>query len=747
MEDEKKEEKVKDEKSFLDSLIGKLNNGTIDRRKFLTLAGATGLTVLSATQLKAAGGGGGGMGGNCLSCHNQAPPSFVVDPNTKALMDRAKSLGIDLVWDRGAPCNYSHKSKMSGGGDGKAGNAGLCCFRCQMGPCTLGAATGATRGGCGATADIIVARDLVRRVAGGAASHAEHARAAAKTLKGVGDGTCPDYTITDPDKLAAIYAGLKCTPADGANMALAVANKTLEDLGKDEGQPAWLNYKANAERIATWRGLGILPTGAGAEISEAMHRTTMGVDGDMGHLATDALKLGLVDGYCGLHPATNIQDVLFGEPMAGPSTVGLSVIEAGKTNIVIHGHEAILAEKIVEVASEYPDVNVVGICCTGNEMLMRKGVRAAGSMVQAELAIITGAVEAMVVDVQCIIPNVQRVAEKFHTKIITTNPHAMITGATHIAFTPETALYTARQIVEIARANRAARGVKLPVQIPTDLPKQVMKGFSVKQIVEALSADALKAIDPDPIRLLIRIIRGDFYNLGLWIRGIVGIVGCVTPRDTYGYRHATLTKRLLAQNILVVGTGCWAHVAGQYGYLTPRDKQGLIDFGVGANLAAVLDTVATAALGPGGKLPPCWHMGSCVDNCRIEDVLNAVAGKASEIYNTTVPINYLPVAASAPEFITEKAVSIGTWAVDLGLFTHIGGQPYVSGSAELVKLLTGQAVELPGLGLSLPEGVKTLTGGKFYVEKNPETAATTIINHINSKRSALNQIDSQWRTT
>ncbi len=691
MEDEKKEEKVKDGKSFLDSLIEKLNKGTIDRRKFLTLAGATGLTVLSAQQIMAAGGGGGMS--NCLQCHSQAPTSFVVDPNTQALINRAKNLGIDLVWDRGALCSFSHK--------GQGGVTGACCFRCQMGPCTLGPATGKVYGACGATIDIIAARDLVRRVAGGAASHAEHARAAAKTLKGVADGSIADYEITDSAKLDAIYDGLGCT---GTNKALAVAEKTLDDLGKDEGTPAWLEYKASAERQTTWGNLGILPTGAGAEISEAMHRTTMGVDGDMVHLATDALKLGLVDGYCGLHAATGIQDVLFGEPMAVFSKAGLSVIEAGKTNIVIHGHEPILSEKIVEVAAEYSDVNVVGMCCTGNETLMRKGVKAAGSMVQAELAIITGAVEAMVVDVQCIIPNLQRVASQFHTKLITTNPHSMITGATHMAFDPKNAIATARQIVEAARANRAAR-VLSRVFIPTDPPKDIVAGFSVKQIVAALSA-----VSPtNPIGTLISLIGSADPNLR--IRGIVGIVGCVTPRDTYGYRHVTLTKRLLAKDILVVGTGCWAHVAGQYGLLKADPAYP----GVGAGLKGVLQAVAGAVGLP--ALPSCWHMGSCVDNSRIEDVLNAVAGTAG------VRIDQLPVAASAPEFITEKAVSIGTWAVDLGLLTHIGGQPYVSGSANLVSLLTS--------------GVESLTGGKFYVDKNPETAADTIINHINNKRADL----------
>ncbi len=696
-DEEEKDGKIQDEETFSDSSTEKPSNGGINRRKFLTIAGAAGITVLGAKQILAGNGGGGGNDNNCLMCHSQAPSTFVVDPATQQLIDRAHQLNIDLIWDRGAPCEFSHK--------GQGGAAGVCCFRCQMGPCTLGGATGKNRGTCGATADIIAARDLVRRIAGGASSHIEHARAAAKTLKGVANGTITDYDIKDPAKLHALYVGLGCT---GSNEALAVAEKSLEDLGTDEGTPAWLNYKANSERKQTWKGLGILPTGGGAEVTEAMHRTTMGVDGDMVHLATDALKLGLVDGYCGLHVATGIQDVLFGTPSVKFAKAGLSVIDRNKINLVIHGHEPILSEKIVEAADEYNSshslkVNVVGMCCTGNETLMRKGVNPAGSMVQQELAIVTGAIEAMVVDVQCIIPNVQRVAERFHTKIITTNPHAKIAGVppeNHIEFKIEQANAIARQIVQIAADNYSNRAASR-VSIPAVSPKDIVAGFSVEQIIKALSA-----VNPgDPLKPLIDNIVANN------IRGIVGIVGCVTPRDTFGYRHVTLTKRLLEQNILVVGTGCWAHVAGQYGFLTADPAYPH----VGPGLKAVLSAVAGANNLP--ALPACWHMGSCVDNSRIEDVLNAVAGYLN------VKISQLPVAASAPEFITEKAVAIGTWAVDLGLFTHIGGQPYVSGSSNLVNLLTG--------------GVEGLIGGKFYVETDPEKAADSIINKVNEKRSAL----------
>lgn len=691
-------------KDVVGSLVAALSGRGLNRRTLFKLTAAAGITTAVTPKLLAAPSPWKSpkSPGTCNTCHDQGRHAgdFVVDPVTQDMIHRAHDLGIDLVWDRGPRCKYAH--------DGDAGAAGLCCFRCQMGPCTLGPPTNAERGACGATRDVIATRDLVRRIAGGAASHVEHARAAAKTLKGVATGAYGDYAVTDVAKLEALYAGV-CGDAGAVTVrekALALAVASLADLAGDEATPAWLRHKALPERQQKWADLGILPTGAGAEICEAEHRTTMGVDGDLVHLATDGLKLGLVDGYCGLHIATNLQDVMFGTPMMVRAKANLAVIDPSMINVIVNGHEPILSEQIVEAANEHNarspgrPINVVGMCCTGNEVLMRRGVNLAGAMVQQELALATGAVEAMVVDVQCIIPNVQEVASRFHTHVITTNPHARITGATHIDFRPENARATARHIIELAVANYANRDPS-KVHVPRYAPREIVAGFSVEQIVGALAA-----VDPrDPLKPLVENIVANN------IRGIVGIVGCANPRDAFGYHHVTLTRRLLAQNVLVVGTGCWAHVAAQYGLLTADPAYP----GVGSGLAAVLDAVARA----NGleALPPCWHMGSCVDNARIEDVLNAVAQYVG------VRIDQLPVAASAPELVTEKAVSIGTWAVDLGLLTHVGAQPYVSGSPALVKLLTSD--------------VEGLTGGRFLVERDPERSAAAIVDHINRKRQAL----------
>ncbi|VEN74595.1 Carbon monoxide dehydrogenase 1 [Candidatus Desulfarcum epimagneticum] len=663
--------------------------GGVNRRDFLKTAAAAGLAgamagpshVLAGVEKKALSGEGdaGAFG------------DFRPDPITEEIREHAHRLGIDLVWDRETQCEFSQS--------GHGGVAGLCCFHCQMGPCTLGDATGNERGVCGATMDTIVARGLVARMVCGAASHAEHMRAAAKILKGVGLGNLPGYRIADPDKLDAVYKGLGCS---GANKALAVAETSLADFSRNEGSPAWLEYKANPERKARWKKMGILPTGAGAEFSEASHRIHMGVDSDMENLAADALKLGLVDGYCGLHPASAIQDILFGVPKLVLGRANLTVLEKDQVNIAVHGHEPILSEKILEAARRVssPPINVVGICCTGNELLMRKGVPLAGSMIQQELAIATGALEAMVVDVQCVMPNIQRVAGRFHTKIITTHPHARIEGATHMEFVPEKADEIAAGIVKTAVDNFANRK-KDRMMIPKQAPARLMAGFSVEQIVAALAG-----LNPaNPLKPLIDAIASNR------VRGVAAIVGCVSPKGPYGYRHAILTQRLIKENVLVVGTGCWSHVAAQRGLMAPDPAYP----GVGAGLKATLQAVAEA--NGLDAIPACWHMGACVDNARIEDVLNPLAASLK------VKISDLPVAASAPELITEKAVSIGVWAVGLGVFTHIGEPPYVSGSDRMARLLT--------------RDVENIVGGRFYVESDPEKAARAMLARIDEKRKAL----------
>lgn len=395
--------------------------------------------------------------------------------------------------------------------------------------------------------------------------------------------------------------------------------------------------------------------------------------------------------------ATLLSDILFGTPKPIRSVMNLGVLKEDMVNIIVHGHNPVLSMKIVEAAmredlQEYAKkfgakgINVAGMCCTGNEVLMRLGVPIAGNMLMQELAIITGAVEAIIVDYQCVMPAIVDVASCYHTKVITTEPKMKIPGAIHIEFEPEHADEIAEKIVKIAIENFPNRS-KARVHIPKH-KMEIVAGFSVEAIVEALGG----TLDP-----LINALKEGT------IKGIVGIVGCVNPKVKHNYSHVTLAKKLIENDILVVGTGCWAIAAGIHGLLSPEAAEQ-----AGPGLRKICK-----ALG----IPPCLHMGSCVDCSRILIALKALAEALG------VDISDLPVAGSAPEWMSEKAVSIGTYFVASGVFTHLGTIPPVLGSKKVTKLLT--------------EDIEDVVGGKFYVEPDPVKAAETIIEVIKEKRRKL----------
>jgi carbon-monoxide dehydrogenase catalytic subunit len=484
----------------------------------------------------------------------------------------------------------------------------------------------------------------------------------------------------------------------------------LADFGNWTEEPMkWLTATAPAERVEVWKKLGVLPRNPDREIRTAMHKTSMGVDGSPINLLLASVKSGLIDGYAGLQMGTDIQDIIFGVPKPVKSAANLGVLEKGKVNIIVHGHMPEVSEKVVDWAEKLEGeaksagaegINIAGICCSGNEVLMRRGVPLAGNFLSQELAVVTGAVDAIVVDVQCFMPSLPKVASCYHTKIITTQDIAQLPEAEHIPITPETADVQAQKIVRLAIEAYQKRDPGR-VQIP-DYKVEAWGGFSVEAIVGALST-----VDPaNPLKPLVdNIANGN-------IKGAVGVVGCNNVKITQDEFHVELIKDLLAQDVLVVATGCSAQGLAKYGFLNPEGAKKY----AGKGLLTVLTAVGEAA-GLGGPLPPVLHMGSCVDNSRIGDLLSALAGYLK------VSTKDLPVAASAPELQHEKAVSIGVWAVALGILTHISLPPPVLGSPLAAKVLT--------------QDLEGLIGGKFYVEGDPHKAAQGILAHIMQKRKGL----------
>ncbi|MGV8175386.1 MAG: anaerobic carbon-monoxide dehydrogenase catalytic subunit, partial [Methanothrix sp.] len=442
---------------------------------------------------------------------------------------------------------------------------------------------------------------------------------------------------------------------------------------------------------------GIEPRGIDREIVECMHRTHIGVDNDYVNLILHGLRTSLADGWGGSMIATELQDVMFGTPTPTFSEANLGVLEPNKVNIIVHGHEPLLSEMIVAAAAD-PElvdlakkqgavgINVAGMCCTGNEILMRHGIPVAGNFLQQELAVATGAVEAMVVDIQCIMPALGALSGCFHTKFISTSPKAKFPGATHMEFHEETAMQTANAIVEAAVMNYANRN-PAKVHIP-NIKTKCMIGFSVEAIVSALGG----SLDP----LLGAIKSGA-------IRGLGAVVGCNNPKIVHDYGHVNMVKELIRKDVLVVTTGCNALACAKAGLLLPE----------AADMAGEGLKGVCKALG----IPPVLHMGSCVDISRILVAAAAIANALG------VDISDLPAAGAAPEWMSEKAVSIGTYVVGSGVFTVLGTVPPVLGSSAVASLLTS--------------GANDVVGAAFAVEPDPFKAASLMIDHIESQRKKL----------
>jgi carbon-monoxide dehydrogenase catalytic subunit len=614
---------------------------------------------------------------------------YTVTRDGQLMLAKAAREGVETVWDRFAAqqpaCGFCE--------------TGLSCRNCVMGPCRIDPfGEGPQKGVCGADADIIVARNLGRMIAAGAASHSDHGRDLVKVLAQVAQGRAPGYTIKEPEKLRRVAAeyGLETEGKDDLTLAGELAQAMLEDYGSKQERITLL-ARAPQPRRQLWDRLGISPRGIDRETSEMMHRTHMGVDNDWVSILLHGLRNALSDGWGGSMIATEVSDILFGIPKPVSGSVNLGVLKQDQVNIIVHGHNPVVSETVTAACS-LPEmlalaqekgakgINLVGVCCTGNELLMRHGIPMAGNHLTTELALVTGAVEMMIVDYQCIMPAISDVAACYHTKLISTSDKAKFPGMQHVEFHPHNAMDQAVELVRQAVENFTARDPD-KVSIPVE-PQPVLSGLSVEAMLEAMGGSAgplLEAIKSGKVR------------------GAVGIVGCNNPRIRQDYGHLGLTRRLIANDVLVLDTGCVSVATARGGLKT---TQALEQAGPGLKEVC-------GALG----IPPVLHVGSCVDNVRILVLVSALAQALD------CDISDLPVAGSAPEWYSEKAVTIACYFVASGVFTHLGPLPPVAGSPNVVKLLT--------------EGLNDVVGAAFAVEPDPEKAAQLLITHIERKRQAL----------
>lgn len=630
------------------------------------------------------------------------------DPAVRMVLESARGREAETIWER-------HEKQEPRCGFGETG---LCCRHCSQGPCRINPfGEEPRRGACGADADTMVARGLVRAIAAGCASHSGHAKHLAHALHKWVKGSTDYYPVKDEAKLRAL-AGKMGLPAEGKEvreLAGQLVEMALKQFAEGEKPLPWAFNHITAGRREALSKIGAVPTGIENTISEMMHRTTMGVDADPVNLLVGGIACAVAD-FAGSHMATDLADILFGTPGPVVSRANLGVMDAGKVNIALHGHNPVLSDLLVRVVREMEEeakaagaagINMMGVCCTGNEILMRHGIPALTHSISQELPILTGALDAMVVDYQCVYPSLVTVASCAHTRVITTMGMAKIAGATHIEFTEENAPEAARSIVrEAIEAFRARRG--LAVSIPA-VESTVVAGFSTEAIIAALA----KLDANDPLKPLVdNIVSGN-------IQGVVLMAGCNNVKVPQDENFLGIARDLLARDVLILATGCGAGAYARHSFLTPEATAKY----AGPGLRAVLEAIGEAN-GLGGPLPPVLHMGSCVDNSRAVDIAVAVADRLG------VDIDKLPVVASAPEYKTEKAVSIGTYAVAMGLPTHLGIVPPVLGSPRVVELLT--------------TGVKDLLGGYFIVEPDPVKAARAIFGAIQERRRGLGLASRPW---
>ena len=618
-----------------------------------------------------------------------------VDRTVNELLKSAARENVDTCWDR-----LDELTPQCG-----FGTLGICCRICSMGPCRIDPfGDGASAGVCGATADTIAARNFVRMIAGGAAAHSDHGRGVAELFLATAKGEAPGYEIRDVMKLyqVAMNFGIEIVDRSVEDIALEVGEKALAEFGQQEGELTYIKT-APLQRQQVWRDMGVVPRGIDREIVEIMHRTHMGVDTDYLSLMKQGTRAALGDGWGGSMLATELQDILFGTPTPVVGRVNLGVLEEDQVNIIVHGHEPLLSEMIV-VAARDPEmvklaeskgakgINIAGICCTANEILMRHGIPIAGNFLQQEMAIVTGVVEAMTVDVQCIMPSLPRVAQCFHTEIISTSPKAMFPGATHIEFDEHDAMQSAKEIVKRAIENFTKRGKN--VEIPKD-QMDVVAGFSHETINYLLGGTFRASYRP----LNDNIINGR-------IRGVAGVVGCNNAKVVHDEGHVAMVKELIANDVLVLQTGCSAIACAKAGLMTPEAAG---EF-AGDGLAEVCETVG---------IPPVLHLGSCVDNARILMAATAMVKEGG----LGDDISDLPAAGAAPEWMSEKAISIGHYFVASGVFTVFGVTWPTLGARELTDYLF--------------EGIEQDIKGKWAFERDPIKAAKLMIDHIDSKRKAL----------
>lgn len=613
------------------------------------------------------------------------------DPAVREMMLNMEQIGVDTAFDR----FDQQKPQCS------FGLAGVCCKICNMGPCKI--TPKSPKGICGADADLIVARNLLRSAAAGVAQHGMHAREVILSLKWAAEGKL-DIPIIGKYKVKAMAEafGIPVKHRPFQKVAIDLADVLLADMSRTEPEE-YKTIKACAplERQETWKKLGILPISAYHEVFEAYHKTGCATDGDWKSIMQQFLRCGLAFTFTGVVASNIATDSLFGVGDRVTSKVNIGALEKGYVNIAVHGHLPVLVSQIVQtgLTEKYQNlakkagakgIKFYGICCSGLSAMYRyAGVIPLSNAVTAELVMGTGALDLWVADVQDVFPSIMNVANCFKTVVVTTSDSARLPGAEHIAYDHhhsniDETQKIAEKIVERAIESHGARE-GIPVYIPPyEVEAEV--GFSVEYVHKRFGsmkplAEALQ--------------RGK-------ILGIVNLVGCNNTKVVYERAIVDVADVLLKNNVLILTNGCAAFPLMKLGYCTVEALGK-----TGENLREFLTP----------DLPPVWHVGECIDNTRSSGIFAGIAGELGKnLYE-------MPFAFSSPEWGNEKSIDASLGFRLMGINSYHCVEAQIQGSANVIHFLK--------------EGTKDTLGSVMYVDTDPISLGNKIVEDIKAKRKAL----------
>jgi len=612
------------------------------------------------------------------------------DPAVREMILRQNQLGFDTTFDR-----FDKQQPQCG-----FGMVGICCKICNMGPCKI--TSKSPKGVCGADADLIVARNLLRSAAAGVAQHGMHGREVILSLKWAAEGKL-DLPILGQQKIkdTAKAFGIKTERRSIKKIASELADVLLDDMSRTiPGDYKIIEALGSEERKKVWKELDILPISAYHEVFESYHKTGVGTDGDWKSIMQQFLRCGLAFTYSGVVSTSIATDGLFGVGDRVTSKVNIGALKKGYVNIAVHGHLPTLVSEIVRVGQEEKFINLAkeagakgirfyGICCSGLSAMYRyAGVIPLSNAVSAELVLGTGALDLWIADVQDVFPSIMEVAKCFRTTVVTTSESARLPGAErfeydhHHSNIGETRELAEKIVLRGIESFKDRQGIPVyipPYEVDAEVgfsPEYVHKHYgSMKPLYEAVKEGK--------------------------ILGIVNMVGCNNPKVVYEKCVIDVANALLRNNILILTNGCASFPLMKMGYCNVSGQEH-----AGESLNEFL-----------GDLPPVWHVGECIDNTKSSGIFAGVAGEAGK------PLYEMPFAFTSPEWSNEKGIDAALGFRLMGINSYHCVEAQIHGSKNVIEFLK--------------EGTKDLLGSVMVVNPNPDALGEKIVADIIEKRKAL----------